>query len=1451
MQQEDIPEDDFHVMHDILAARRHFFNDTRNVGRQRDEIAAQIGSRNSSDILHDFDRVMSVPSPQVFPRPSIHIQGSVGRAPDWHAARMPGFISPDALGMDPPLFRDGLMHGGAIFSTENTHNDLDIPRRYSGYPYLGGNSNPSQQSSRQRQQVTAVGQYPSEVLTRTRSAVQNLLQSESIQALMTSVNIPKPEISIAEQGPEEPNGTLEVAVDCVSEVLGDESSDISPVPTSHGEVLVNDLVEGTLITGEQFTERQSESIHNEGGDSSAILLESESIDFVSSGGSAVLDLGSDSVISVADSIPTAGSDSASRLQCPSGYDSEVFYSLPEDMQREILDQHRETATHSDELAELAGIDPATLAELPEDIRQEILEQARRDRQAAMDSAAGPSASQSGLSDNASFIQSLPPDVRAEILLDADPELLASLPPELQAEATAVRERAAARWQQRELEASHRDERDAVVNAGIRMGGARQDRRYRAEAAVNEAVVAQEEVVIPVNTMVVASEDFEDYYFPEKLLGYLVSLLREEKLLASKKLVYQLICNIAKNKSSRDRLLRIVVALIIGKDLDKILTENAIPEKSQPHDSLSKPSSTSSTVTRRLISALKNISMSNASSTFDILRPRERPCGPVDGELDLCADPEVFGAADRESTHSLIEHLVEKYSSESFHSTTDIFELTTLLDLLLKPLDNFKCDQYFSLLDAEAEESKTSLEISFPKQAVDAASGPGHIDPVQGGGGGLAGVTLTNDGIDDSNLSTENAKLQNGSGPSAPTTMRIPYLKMARGPLRSICEVLVNSNCNKKIFDHIMSAIIRLAKIDSNKAILVEILTEVVVDLSENSIAKLMKLHEHLKGLQATQELSSGHGRILAIPNIGEIGGPSHERFLRTLRTLHSLSSSSTISTGVPVADLEPIWKVLDGSLHLLKYYSGEDESDAAVAVVSSKRPQTTLTSLLMRILPAIEAFVLTHISDIFSSVSPPTSPGNQGNATEGAQAAASLSRNMSHPGGRHRTSVEYSRLNRSLSLAAESSSLSRENHITRTVSLQKIRSSMSTTSALYSSQSYALLQFVHSHSQVLNALIRARPALLDDQSSLGLLICVSQLRVHLAFDVKRNYFFNQLRKIRGRSRSRSLQVGVRRSTVLEDSFNQLRMRSPEEMRARLSINFQGEEGIDAGGLTREWYQVIARDIFKPDYVLFNTDDNGATFQPDPRSSVNTNHLDYFKFVGRIIGKALFDGQLMDAHFTRPMYKHILGVPVDYVDIEAVDPEYYKSLLQILEYPVESLGIELFFTAESRVFGRDRVDELIPGGATIAVTDENKHEYVKLISQHRMTTAIRSQIEAFLDGFYDLIPAELISIFSPTEVELLVCGLPDVDIEDLRTNTEYSQYSFNEPLISWFWDILRSFTSEEKALFLQFVTGTSKVPLGGFAALQGMRGIQKFSIHKFHGDTARLPSAHTCFNQVKE
>uniref|UniRef100_A0A803LK72 HECT-type E3 ubiquitin transferase n=1 Tax=Chenopodium quinoa TaxID=63459 RepID=A0A803LK72_CHEQI len=395
----------------------------------------------------------------------------------------------------------------------------------------------------------------------------------------------------------------------------------------------------------------------------------------------------------------------------------------------------------------------------------------------------------------------------------------------------------------------------------------------------------------------------------------------------------------------------------------------------------------------------------------------------------------------------------------------------------------------------------------------------------------------------------------------------------------------------------------------------------------------------------------------------------------------------------------------------------------------------------------------------------------------------------------------------------------------------------------------AFVKFTEKHRKLLNAFIRQNPGLLE--KSFSLMIKVPRF---IDFDNKRAHFRSKIKHQHDHHHS-PLRISVRRAYILEDSYNQLRMRSTQELKGRLTVHFQGEEGIDAGGLTREWYQSLSRVIFDKGALLFTTVGNDSTFQPNPNSVYQTEHLSYFKFVGRVVGKALFDGQLLDVHFTRSFYKHILGVKVTYHDIEAIDPDYCKNLKWMLEHDISDV-LDLTFSIDADeekliLYERTQVTdyELIPGGRNIKVTEENKHQYVDLVAEHRLTTAIRPQINAFLDGFTELIARDLISIFNDKELELLISGLPDIDLEDMRAKTEYSGYSPASPVIQWFWEVVQGFSKEDKARLLQFVTGTSKVPLEGFSALQGISGAQKFQIHKAYGSADHLPSAHTCFNQL--
>lgn len=180
-----------------------------------------------------------------------------------------------------------------------------------------------------------------------------------------------------------------------------------------------------------------------------------------------------------------------------------------------------------------------------------------------------------------------------------------------------------------------------------------------------------------------------------------------------------------------------------------------------------------------------------------------------------------------------------------------------------------------------------------------------------------------------------------------------------------------------------------------------------------------------------------------------------------------------------------------------------------------------------------------------------------------------------------------------------------------------------------------LAQLADNLGPILNAAVRAEPELLE--TDLSLLVRSPALRGVLEFDNKRAHFERKLRSFRTQHRrafASGLRLRVRRNALFEDSYALLRNKTASEMRGRLSVRFQGEEGVDAGGLTREWYSLLSRQIFNPGYALFMPSADSPSFQPNPLSYVNDEHLGYFRFVGRIIGKAIVDGQVLDVHFTR-------------------------------------------------------------------------------------------------------------------------------------------------------------------------------------------------------------------------
>ncbi|XP_048258981.1 E3 ubiquitin-protein ligase NEDD4-like isoform X2 [Haliotis rufescens] len=347
---------------------------------------------------------------------------------------------------------------------------------------------------------------------------------------------------------------------------------------------------------------------------------------------------------------------------------------------------------------------------------------------------------------------------------------------------------------------------------------------------------------------------------------------------------------------------------------------------------------------------------------------------------------------------------------------------------------------------------------------------------------------------------------------------------------------------------------------------------------------------------------------------------------------------------------------------------------------------------------------------------------------------------------------------------------------------------------------------------------------------------------------KYDYFRSKLRK--PNNVPNKIDIKVTRRNVFEDSYRIIMsVKNTDNLKTRLWIEFDGETGLDYGGVAREWFYLLSKEMFNPYYGLFeySATDN-YTLQINPLSGMaNDDHLSYFEFIGRVAGMAVFHGKLLDAFFIRPFYRMMLRKPITLQDMESVDSEYYNSLVWIKENDPEDL--ELHFSVEEDQFGEITERELKPGGTDIIVTNDNKMEYIDLVIKWRFVQRVESQMKSLMKGFNSLISRDHLQIFDENELELLMCGLQDVDVNDWKSHTAYKgEYNPNHPTILYFWKAVYSCNNEMRSRLLQFVTGTSRVPMNGFAELYGSNGPQLFTIEKW-GHPGQLPRAHTCFNRL--
>uniref|UniRef100_K3X473 HECT-type E3 ubiquitin transferase n=1 Tax=Globisporangium ultimum (strain ATCC 200006 / CBS 805.95 / DAOM BR144) TaxID=431595 RepID=K3X473_GLOUD len=329
-----------------------------------------------------------------------------------------------------------------------------------------------------------------------------------------------------------------------------------------------------------------------------------------------------------------------------------------------------------------------------------------------------------------------------------------------------------------------------------------------------------------------------------------------------------------------------------------------------------------------------------------------------------------------------------------------------------------------------------------------------------------------------------------------------------------------------------------------------------------------------------------------------------------------------------------------------------------------------------------------------------------------------------------------------------------------------------------------------------------------------------------------------------------VKLNIRRDHLVYDSMEALSTIPRPSVRSAMRINFTIEQGVDGGGLQREWFMLLNLALADPATGVFRcVDMNEQIFYLNSNSAhdIGNDHLLYFYATGRFIGRALLEGHVLNFHLALPLLKIILGIPVTLGDLEDMDPEAYKSMLWMMENDgVGDLDITFSMT-EKRGDDDLVVIDLIENGRNIDVTDENKDLYLERRFRYLLFESVASQLYVFLKGIYEVIPPQVIMLFDPEELGYVLCGDPqEIDVDDWERHTVVSANLQPHNVLKWFWAIVREMPNEYRRRLLHFATGSSRVPIGGFAALTSIDGrLCRFTLNGVMWDRATACITASC------
>ncbi|XP_046611167.1 probable E3 ubiquitin-protein ligase HERC4 isoform X2 [Neodiprion virginianus] len=316
-------------------------------------------------------------------------------------------------------------------------------------------------------------------------------------------------------------------------------------------------------------------------------------------------------------------------------------------------------------------------------------------------------------------------------------------------------------------------------------------------------------------------------------------------------------------------------------------------------------------------------------------------------------------------------------------------------------------------------------------------------------------------------------------------------------------------------------------------------------------------------------------------------------------------------------------------------------------------------------------------------------------------------------------------------------------------------------------------------------------------------------------------------------------LNVSRENLVNDTLRELSQYNSSDLKKPLKVKFHGEEAEDAGGVKKEFFMLLLREILDPKYGMFKQYEETRTiwFSEDSLE----DEVMYF-LIGLLCGLVIYNFIIIDLPFPLALYKKLLQEPVGLADVKDMSPVLAKSLQDVLDYNEPDLE-EVFclhFEVTREVFGEQRIYELITNGSNVPVTLENKQEFVDLYVDYLLNKSVDSHFQAFYQGFHKVCGGRVLELFHSHELMAVIVGNENYDWDELEKNAVYKNgYTKNDPTIEMFWKVFHELSLEEKKKFLLFLTGSDRIPI------QGMKAI-KITIQPMSDDRF-LPVAHTCFD----